>query len=268
MRRVWWAVWRRERQVWGGFRLSLLINLAGLALSILPFFYIGSLFGARLPAAMQAEGLKGGYFPYVLVGLAFAHFLRSGLAAMALQLQTEQHQGTLEMLVASPTPLPVVLSATAAVLFVADCGFAVAYLLVGAWLGAPIHASLAGGLGLGLTALAAGALFGGWGMAAAGILLVVRRGNPLLWLGAMAFEVFGGVYCPIALLGEPWATIGRWLPFSHVMALARASLGLGPWHVADVANLGIWSAVSLAGGLLVLRMGVEWARDLGRLQTR
>ncbi|MBC7544489.1 MAG: ABC transporter permease [Candidatus Sericytochromatia bacterium] len=268
MSRVWWAVWRRERQVWSGFRLSLLINLAGLALSVLPFFYIGSLFGARLPAALQAEGLKGGYFAYVLVGLAFSHFLRSGLAAMAVQLQTEQNQGTLETLVASPTPLPVILSATAAALFVADCGFALTYLLVGAWLGAPMQAGLAGAAALGLTALAAGILFSGWGMAAAGILLVVRRGNPLLWLGAMAFEVFGGVYCPIALLGEPWATVGRWLPFSHVIALARASLGLGPWGIWDVISVGVWAVVSLVGGLLVLRLGVERARDMGRLQTR
>ena len=268
MRGVWWAVWRRERQVWRGFRLSLLINLIGLGLSLLPFFYIGNLFGPRLPEALQAAGMKGGYFPYVLVGLAFAHFLRSGLAAMSLQLQTEQAQGTLETLVASPAPLALILSATAMALFVADCGFALTYLVVGAWLGAPITVSLAGVAGAILTALAAGVLFAGWGLTAAGILLVLRRGNPLLYLGVMAFEVFGGVYCPVAMLGEPWATLGRWLPFSHVIGLARASLGLGPWGWGDVANVGIWAVISVAIGLRSLHLGVEWARDLGRLQTR
>jgi ABC-2 type transport system permease protein len=266
--RVWHAVWRREWQVWQGYRLSLLINLGGLALSVLPFFYIGRLFGSQLPEALTAAGVQGGYFPFVLVGLAFAHFLRSGLAAMTLQLQQEQTQGTLEMLVASPTPLALVLSATAAALFVADCGFAAVYLLVGAWLGAPLLPGLLGLLGLLGTALAAGLLFAGWGLAAAGILLVVRRGNPLLWLGAMAFEVFGGVYCPVVLLGEPWATLGRWLPFSHVVTLARASLGLAVWSWTDVGNVAVWIVGSLAGGLWVLQRGIDGARSLGRLHQR
>jgi ABC-2 type transport system permease protein len=262
---VWTAVWRREWQVWQGYRLSLLINLTGLALSVLPFFYIGRLFGPQLPEALATAGVEGGYFPFVLVGLAFAHFLRSGLAAMAMQLSQEQAQGTLEMLVASPTPLATVLAAAAAALFVADCGFAAVYLLVGAWLGAPLLPGLLGLVGLLGTALAAGLLFAGWGFAAAGLLLVLRRGNPLLWLGAMAFEVFGGVYCPVALLGEPWATLGWFLPFSHVVTLARASVGLAAWSMADVGHVGLWTVVSLAGGLVVLRWGVDTARDMGRL---
>lgn len=266
--RVWTAVWRREWRAWQGYRLSLLINLAGLALSLLPFFYIGRLFGPQLPDALTAAGVQGGYFPFVLVGLAFAHFLRSGLAAMTLHLQQEQTQGTLEMLVASPTPLAAVLSATAAALFVADCGFAGLYLLLGAWMGAPLHLTPLGLVGLLGTALAAGLLFAGWGLAAAGILLVLRRGNPLLWLGAMAFEVFGGVYCPIALLGEPWATLGHWLPFSHVVTLARASLGLSAWAWSDVGNVGIWVAASVVAGLGVLRWGLDVARTLGRLHQR
>jgi ABC-2 type transport system permease protein len=266
--RVWLAVWRREWQVWQGYRLSLLINLTGLALSVLPFFYIGRLFGPQLPEALSAAGVQGGYFPFVLVGLAFAHFLRSGLAAMALQLQQEQQQGTLEMLVASPTPLAIVLSATSVALFLADCGFAAVYLIVGAWLGAPFALGSFGLLGLLGSALAAGLLFAGWGLAAAGILLVVRRGNPLLWLGAMAFEVFGGVYCPVALLGEPWATLGRWLPFSHVVSLARASLGLASWSWLDVGNVVVWAIGSLVAGLWVLQWGIDTARRMGRLHQR
>jgi ABC-2 type transport system permease protein len=249
------AFFRRGLQEALSYRASFVLQLFGAALSLAAFFYFARFVDAAAPTLLRGQG--GDYLSYGLVGLVALNLQHAMISAYPQVVREAQLAGTLEALLATPTPAWVVLLCapiyrvasaltSAAVLLVAGA------LLFGVRFGGANGAALLVCVPLSLVSFAALGLIG------ASLTMLMRRPDPLsLMIGGVSV-LASGVFYPTAML-PPWLQrVGAVLPMTHALALVRratfAGAGLRTLGPA-LLGLGIFCAVALPAGLL----GFTWA---------
>jgi ABC-2 type transport system permease protein len=259
------AFLRRDLRVQLSYRLAALLQVAGILFSVAAFYFVARVLGQAASPLLQEYG--GNYFAFVLIGIAFAGYQGVGLNSFAEVIHTGQTQGTLEAMLATPTRLELILSASALWSFLQASLQVLAYLLVGAVLF---------GLGLGQanagTALLTLALslfaFSGLGMLSASFILVTKRGDPINFLFTSLSVLMSGVYYPVSVLPAWLQPVAAFLPMTHALRAMRLALleGAGVAQVApELAMLGLFTAIVLPGGLLAFRWALRRARAEGSL---
>lgn len=203
------------------YRLSFFLDMASVFFSAATFFFVARLFEQAGPA--QLQNFAGGYFPFVLVGIAFSTYQTVGLSSFAQSLRQEQYMGTMESILATPVRIPTFLAGSALwdfsyATFEVCVYFVVAASAFGLSLGQANPAAAVASILLTLTT------FMGLGILAAAFILRFKKGNPVTWLIASAGELFGGVYFPIEILPDWMKSISQWVPMTHALSALRQSL--------------------------------------------
>ncbi len=250
------------------YKASVLVD-AGVALAhVVTYFFISRLLPAGASPYLARYG--GSYFPFALIGIAFAQYHRAALSGLSSALAREQDGGTLELIWLSPAGLPGVLAAGWLWEFFWVTARVALYLAAGAILfgvdfSRASFTSAAATLFLTMSSLA------GLGLMSAGFLLVYKRGDPVSYLLDGATRLLSGVYFPVALLPAWLAVASKALPFTFALeALRRAILegaglrGLG----LELGVLAGWTVVALPLGLWLFGKAVERARRDGSLALR
>ncbi|HEU4400559.1 MAG TPA: ABC transporter permease, partial [Candidatus Polarisedimenticolia bacterium] len=83
------------------YRTSFILQFLGILFSVLIWYFIAGVVKAP-PTTPGLDGMD--YFAYVLLGLAFYHYLSSAMMSFASKVRTEQTTGTLEAMLVTPTP--------------------------------------------------------------------------------------------------------------------------------------------------------------------
>lgn len=244
------------------YRAKLSLGLASLLLSVVTFSFVGKMVSQAGPWFVERYGTD--YASFVVLGVAAHSVASAGLGCFRAAVRREQLQGTLELLLTSglPEPLIVVLSGLGELVVVAAGG-------------AAFLAAAAGAFGVSLdiapAAVPAAALYGlfmsGLGLASAGAILITKEGEPVSWVFGSLSGLLGGVYFPVDLL-PPWLSrISGILPTTHALSLIRpvAPMGAAPASSAALAHLSLSAAASLGLGFLALRWGLRSARTRGTL---
>jgi ABC-2 type transport system permease protein len=261
--RLPWAFLLRDMRTEFSHKFALVLKVAGAALSVVIFYFIAT---ALRHVGNSSFDVFGGYFPFAVIGLAFITYMTLGVGAMASTMRDSQADGTLELLVVSPTRLSLTLLSSAISGFT-FAGFSVfAYLGVGAALGASLGAANVP------TALLAFVLttmsFVPLALFAASIVFLTTRGNPVAFGVRTASVVLSGVFYPTSVLPE-WLRIpGQALPLTHALEVLRGSLllGEGPGALGNqfLALAGL-TVVLTPLSLLACRAAVRIARTDGSL---
>jgi ABC-2 type transport system permease protein len=257
-----WAFLSRSVATYLSYRAKLSLGLASLVLSLVTFVFVGRVVAASGPGFVERFGVD--YTSFVVVGVLVHSVASSGLRVFRAAIRREQLQGTLELLLASAVPVPlIVLLAGAGELAVTAAGGA-AFLAVAAALSG-LHLTVTA------TTLAAVALYvafmSGVGLASAGFVLVSKEGDPISWMLGAVSGLLGGVYFPVELLPEWLRRVAAFLPTTRALALARSGLGApGPSSpAASLLSIAAAALLSIALGLLVLRWGHRRAMRAGTL---
>lgn len=95
------AIVRRDLLTAVRYRTGFLITGAGAAAELAAFYYLSRAIGP----GFRPEGVD--YFPFLLVGTGFYTFLVMGINAFLVIVQEAQQTGTLEILMTTSTPAPV-----------------------------------------------------------------------------------------------------------------------------------------------------------------
>ena len=111
------------------YRFALVLRFGGMFVSLLMLYFIGKTFSGAISPHLQRYG--GGYFPYVLVGMAVSSFVTVGLGALAREVRSAQVQGTLEALLSTPTSIYTILIGNSLWTFFAALIQALLLLIVG-----------------------------------------------------------------------------------------------------------------------------------------
>jgi hypothetical protein len=94
------AVLRRDWAIERTYPMRLILVMVGTATFAAGLFYVGKL--VVDPPAL--DSYSGGYFDFVIVGLAVTSFAAVGLQCFSNSLMAEQSTGTIDLLLASPAP--------------------------------------------------------------------------------------------------------------------------------------------------------------------
>lgn len=255
------AFLKRDFFIEVSYRFNFLLSVASIFFSASIFYFLGKIVD---PSMVQESAPD--YFSFVLVGMAFAMFLRTGLGSFAESMREEQMMGTLEAMLATPTSLSIIILSSSIWRFLLTSVSVVVYLLIGAafgisFAGANILAAL---LLLSLTVIAYSAL----GIISASFIIVFKRGDPINWVVSNISIFLGGVLYPVSILPVWLRFFSRMLPITYSLEGIRGALLMGKSisEVAvDLVALAIISAVLIPCSLVLFALAVNHARRLGTL---
>jgi ABC-2 type transport system permease protein len=246
------------------YKFTFVASLVGIVLSSATFYFVAKLVPASTPSL---EPFGGSYFSFAVIGVAFAGLLVTFQQGLASVVRSAQLSGTLEALLVTPVPVPVVLfgSSLYSLLFqvfrtVLHLGVAVA--LFGLAFG---RVNAAGVLAIGLLTVVC---FLSVGVLSASFILVYKTGNPFSWIFGTVSGLLGGVVFPVALL-PPWI---RWvsslLPVTYALnGMRKSLLASVPFTqiLPDAAALAVFDILLVPLSLLAFRLAVRKAKRDGSL---
>lgn len=258
------AFFVRDYRLAVSYRAGFFFEIVGAIVNVFIFYFVSEFFGSALSGELEQYG--GNYFLFVIVGIAFTTYLRVGLSGISTKVRDGQLMGTLELMLISPSRLPVtLLSSTLWAHLMATFGvltYVAFAVLVGPELGSP-------NIGIALVALVVAIIgFNAIGLIVAASVIVLKQGSPVNWLVNTASVLLAGVFYPTTALPEPLEAIGRLLPMTHALDIVRRSLlagegmaTLAPSFVALV----VLTALYLPLGVLACHHAVRVAQTDGSL---
>lgn len=255
------AIARRDILTAVRYRNGFLLGAGGAAAELAAFYFLARAIGP----GFRPEGMD--YFPFVLVGTGFYTFLIAGINSFLHIIEDAQHTGTLEVLMTTSTPAPVLVFLSAMSAFAGNSVYLLFYLGAGFVLfGAPLdHPNLPGGAAiLALSLLIAMAL----GVFAAALQLAIQKGSAVVWLFASGTWFLTGTLFPISALPQPVRILAQFIPLTHALSGMRLALLQGASFAAlapDIWALSLFAVVLLPFSLLAFSHTLQRARLQGTL---
>jgi ABC-2 type transport system permease protein len=239
---------------------------ASIFFSLVTFYFLGRLVVGGTSGHLAAYG-EGGYFPFVLVGLALAGFQNVALNSISSAVQYGMYTGTLEAMLVTPTSISTIVFSSVLYQFVSSLLNILLYLAFGAVLfGFPLGQAdfLSAVVMLVLTLLAHLPL----GILSASFLLIFKRGDPITSLVGHLSALLAGVYFPLSVLPGWLQVVSFFLPFTHALEGLRQAVLNGRTVMelsTQVMVLSIFAAILLPLSLAVFSYAVHQAKRLGTL---
>lgn len=211
---------------------------------------------------------QGGYIGFLLVGMLMADVQRTAMGTLPRVLREAQLQGTLEALLATPTPSGLVVVGLVVPALAALALRAALYLLAAHWMGVSFAQAQVGVAALALALSLAASL--SLGLLGGAFTLVLRRGEPLALLIDGLSTVVGGVVYPRSILPAWLAAAGAALPLTPALDAMRAALFAGPRASAmfsSLGRLGLFLAVAAPLAVALFLWALRRARRDGSLSS-
>jgi ABC-2 type transport system permease protein len=258
------AFLRRDASVQVSYRADFVLQLSTIVFTLALFFYLGKIVDATTFA--REAGFDRGYFAFVIIGLALLRIVQTSLTSFANRLRQDQMTGTLEALMATPTPPSVVILFSAAFdLFRATMLSAVLMATAIVAFGASFATDPVGLVGAAATLVACLVLFASLGVLLAAFTIVFKQTTAVLALALTGLALLGGVYFPLDLLPQPLQAVGEILPFTWGLDAMRSALLDGQVELGRLALLAGFSAVALPISQWVFGRALVRARRDGSL---
>lgn len=215
------AIFRRDLAIARSYRTLFVLELLEALFGVATFYYLSRFVESTQLARALPQG--GSYFAFALVGFAFFDYLSVSLSAFDSGLEEARRNGTLEALLVTETPLPVILAGSAVYPFVLMALRTAVYLAWGTFLfGFPARqANWPGAVAVLLFSILA---FAGLGILSASYLLLFKRGNPAKWMVLSISGLIGGVMYPVTVLPGWLQGVSRIVPVTYSLEGMRAAL--------------------------------------------
>jgi ABC-2 type transport system permease protein len=259
------ALARRDAAIEVSYHFRLLLRVIGIFFAAATLFFLAEL----VHAPSELGKYSGDYFDYALIGLAVVSMATVGLGAFNATLAQEQSQGTLEILLSTPVRAGTLLAGT----FVVPLAIATVQvvLLVGIGIGFVGVGFSPGGIALSLPVLALTLLtFAAIGIVSAGLVILVKRGDPITAPLAQLTAFFAGAIFPVTLLPGPLEVVAHCFPAYYAIEGLRDALltdGGADAVRGDVLVLTIFAAILVPSSLWLFSRALRAARATGTLGT-
>ena len=246
------------------YRLAFVMSMLGLASIIVPLYFISTSLQPVMAASISNEGRD--YFAFVLIGMIVITVVPVVLNAPAASIASGISSGSLESLLATPTPLPITIFGTMGYGFGLALARATLLAVVGVILGVRFAApSFLLGLAVYIIILVS---YLAIGTIAAAMIVAFRTSGPLITLVIGASTLLGGVYFPSKVIPSWLVHLADVVPLSYgLRALRRLWLdGASIVDVAmDVTVLVTLTAVLCALAAAAFSLALRDARKRGSL---
>lgn len=254
------AFFRRDYLYFSSYRMNYVAQVFGVAALLVTIYFMGEAL-----AKLQGGGAGGhAYIAFILAGIAFTEPLMTGLGLHG-SFREAQQNGTLEPLLVAPLRTAHLVLASSLFRFAysfvkAAAMTTVAVALFGFWRNTNVVSAL--------MVLIPGCLaFAGVGLIATALVLLIKRGDPLVNAFASANLILGGVFFPTALFPNWMQPLIFLTPLSHGLNGIRLALaGASPLLVLpESLVLTATAAILLPLSALALQLALTRAKKEGSL---
>jgi ABC-type multidrug transport system permease subunit len=248
---------RRDWQMARSYRASFLIGFLHPLGSLCLFYFVAKFVDSETDVTVP--GLSGGYFGFVVFGLAILEIFDIGISSFAQGVRRDQVNGALESLLASPVPPFVAILGSSLYSFLIALLNGVV-LVVAAIVVFGLRPEVSGTLVVALVVAvpAAVVLFACVGIAIAGVTLIIKQTAGLVGLVTLGMSLLCGFYYPTDVLPEPLQTIAEALPFTWALDAVRAGFLGGELDEVKLAVLCLLSVLAIPVAAYI------WRRSLVR----
>lgn len=244
------------------YPLTLTMQILGIIVPLIPFFFISELVGSSNPE------VGGDYLTFAVIGIGMTAAMTGAMSGFGGSLQRAFQRGTMEVFLVQPVPwtiLPIAMNQWT-LMFGALSGlliFGVGWLLGATFAVSGIPAAiLIAVLGM-ISSMAIG-------ICSAAVLLLTLKSAPLIMLYSFAASLLAGSIFSVQQLPD-WARfISFALPHTYVINATRTALMADagtfdmPVSTAIIA-LVVFNIVFLTGGFYMFRRALEYSRRMGTL---
>jgi ABC-2 type transport system permease protein len=236
-------------------------NMALMVLSALfgalSYAYLGS--NADMQRVLQMYNMS--FTAYLLIGMAFSTYIGQALTLV----QKTINPWSLEEILVSPTGLGTFIIGSSAWGFIWSTIVVAIYLAVGSLaFGVVLSINVAGTVLV--LALGIGTLIG-FSMIGAGILILIKQGDPITWLIGILTSVFGNVLFPPQVMPYQLQIISYFVPQYYFFTCIRLMM-IG-WSIQmilpEILTLALMCAIILPLGYLIYSRCLRTARKSGTL---
>lgn len=265
--KAWWqigAIGRRDLTIQLSYQVAFLLRAQAMFFSVATLVFLG-----RLVPSHELGPYRGGYFEFALIGLVVGSFTTLGLRSLTAAIYDEQQEGTLEILLASPVRLGVLLTGSMMVPFALAVVEVLIYLVVGLGIvgrGIDVSGAL---LAIPVFVLTI-STFAAVGVLSAAFILVTKRGDPIATIVGQATAFLGGAVFPVALLPGWVQAFSYLVPAYYSLQGLRVAL-LGSEHIGavltDIGALALFTIVLGPLSLFLFGRALRLARTTGTLGT-
>jgi ABC-2 type transport system permease protein len=255
------AILRRDLISALRYRNGFLLTGFAAAAELAAFYFLARAIGP----GFRPEGVE--YFPFLLVGTGLYTFLVMGIHSFLQVVQDAQQTGTLEVLMTTSTPSPMLLFLSAMSAFAGHIVQLVIY-IGGGLLLYRMPLANANLLGCALVFLLSLAIAAALGIFAAALQLAIQKGSALLWLFGSGTWFLTGTLFPIETLPKPLHVLAEIIPVTHSLNGMRLALLQGGNSAAlrgEIMYLAIFALLLLPVSLMVFSHTLRQARLNGTL---
>lgn len=264
----WWqvatATLRRDVLMARSYPVGFALGLAGSLFGVLSILFLDAAFGDAAEGSLGGYG--GSYFGFAVIGVGLSTFMATGLSTIASRVREGQLMGTLELLIVSPNPLPLLLFSSAIWSHARALLTLVLYFVVAIPLGMDVSRA---NWPVAIVSLALAIVaFNALGLIAAAYVVVLKQGNPVTLVVAAASTLLAGVLYPVSVLPDALRAVGALLPLTHALELTRRATLAGEGVdtlVVPLASLVVLTAVLLPLGAWIVQRAVRLAMTDGSL---
>lgn len=246
------------------YRLAMFVSIAGLALQIIPTFYIGKTLNSFMAPAIKGQGSD--YFGFMVMGTVAYLLLAAAVDSLPRALERGIATGTLELIFSTPSSVASLLVGLTGYEILFALTRSIVVLSAAAVFGFDAHWSRfpAAAAILGLLV----ATYFGIGMVAGALIVAYRRTASLQTIAIVGSAMLGGVAYPTSLVPAWLGWISVFVPMTYGLRAVRR-LVIDDWPIrsvlADVGILAIFCVAFLVVGSLAMRHALRRARAEGTL---
>lgn len=247
------------------FKLNFFLNICGVLVTLLTYFFIDKLFGQKMVANLEEFGVN--YFSYVLLSMAFYGYIGVGLGSFVNQIQAEQIEGTLEAILLTPTSIPTILFSMALWNLVFASLDAVLYILFGIFF-FKINFTNINILSTLIIFLLTLISFSSLGIISASFIMIFKRGNPVGWLINILEGLISGVYFPVTVLPGWLQFLAKFFPITYAIRAIELAVykGYSLIHLfKELIFLFLFSLILLPLSFVAFKYSLKRAKQEGSL---
>jgi ABC-2 type transport system permease protein len=260
-----WAFIRRDFLIESSYKVNFMIRVVESMMLLVFFYFLSELITPRGSNALGKAGYR--YFPFALVGLAFARYFELTLKMFSESIRQAQVTGCLEAMLSSQTGCVTIALMSALYGLISGA----AQLLVIFIAGRFFFGVDFGNLNFAATAVVFGLsimIFVAIGVLSAAMVVWLKQGDPITWIVGGLGSIIGGAYFPIDVMPAWMQKLSLIVPISYSLDALRLTMlkGLSIFKVGrPVVTLAIIAVILLPCSVALFDGVIRKGRKEGTL---
>jgi ABC-2 type transport system permease protein len=256
----------RDFKIYWTYRFWVIFDIIDVVILVATYYFVAQII---TPTTLVANGYAtGDYFTFAMLGIAFSQYVQNSVHGLTEGIRDEQWTGTIETILSSRTGYRTYLVGASGFRFLYGTIFLVGALGLGFFIGGKViltPTTLFTGIIFALL-LVAGHL--AIGAMSAGIVVMIKRGDPIAFGFTWLTQLVSGVFYPLGLL--PWYLkwVGFALPLTYSLdGLRRAFMNGETLFHSNVLQTDLLALLAFIAIMLPLSLQVfAWAYRRARRQ--